>query len=288
MQPDRYAVIGNPIAHSRSPEIHTAFARTQGHDIRYEKILAPVDGFVATLTGLRLAGVCGANVTLPFKTEAYELATELTPRARAAGAANTLKFLGEKIIADNTDGVGLTRDILHNLQCTIAGKRVLLIGAGGAARGVVGALLDQAPSQLRITNRTFDKVRVLIADWAQNAPNASPDKDFAGIALSDLASHQFDIVINATSASINAELPAVPPTCFAKGALAYDMMYGGADTPFMTFAKHSGVRAHDGLGMLVEQAAEAYLFWRGVRPDTKAVLQELRTKISTAESERRT
>ncbi len=265
---DRYAVFGNPISHSKSPLIHAAFAQQTGQDIAYEALLAPVDGFAAAVDAFRAAGARGANVTVPFKLEAFKYATELTERARLAEAVNTLKFDGDKVLGDNTDGAGLVRDITVNLGLAIRGRRVLLMGAGGAARGVILPLLREAPSRLFIANRTADRALALAAQFAAHGPVQGGGYD----ALKEQA---FDLVINATSSGLSDELPPLPENVFAPGALAYDMMYG-KETPFMAFARAQGARVADGLGMLVEQAAEAFQLWRGVRPDTAPVIALLR------------
>jgi shikimate dehydrogenase len=266
--PDQYAVIGNPVEHSKSPLIHAAFARQTGQDLVYLRLLAPKDAFVATANAFRAQGGRGLNVTLPFKSDAFRFATVLSGRARTAQAVNTLKFEGEAIFADNTDGAGLVNDLVRNLGCSIAGRRVLLLGAGGAARGVIEPLLQQQPAQFAIANRTLDKARQLSEDFRGA---------FEAGTYAALAGRQFDLVINATSASLAGELPPVPPGVFAHGALAYDMMYGKAENPFLAFAREQGAAVlADGLGMLVEQAAESFFFWRGVRPDTAPVLALLR------------
>jgi len=266
--PDRYAVIGNPVAHSKSPQIHAEFARQTGQDLVYERLLAPADAFVATANAFRARGGRGLNVTLPFKGEAYRYADRLSESARAAEAVNTLKFEGAAIIGDNTDGAGLVNDLRRNLGRSIAGARVLLLGAGGAARGVIRPLLEQQPVQLVIANRTLGKAQLL----AQNFRAGPEARSYA-----ELAGRPFDIIVNATSASLAGELPPLPPGVFARGALAYDMMYGRGETPFLAFARGEGAAAlADGLGMLVEQAAESFFIWRGLRPDSAAVLRLLR------------
>jgi shikimate dehydrogenase len=262
---DRYAVIGNPIAHSKSPQIHALFAAQCGQDMSYEALLAPLDGFVATVCGFVAAGGRGANVTVPFKEEAFLLSTRLSPRAQAAGAVNTLSFSGADILGDNTDGAGLVRDLKANLGATISGKRVLLLGAGGAARGVILPLLDERPARLLIANRTTDKALALAA--------AFPGCE--GCGLDDLTGEEFDLVINATSAGLASGVPPRLTFCYAPGALAYDMVYG-RDTAFLRHAVAAGATTADGLGMLVEQAAEAFHIWRGRRPDTAPVLAGLR------------
>lgn len=266
--PDQYAVIGNPVAHSKSPLIHAAFARQTGQDLQYECLLAPLDGFVATADAFRARGGRGLNVTLPFKGEACRYAALLSERARAAQAVNTLKFERDVIFGDNTDGAGLVNDLIRNLGCGIAGQRILLLGAGGAARGVIEPLMRQNPAQLVLANRSAEKAQRLARDFH----GAFEPSTYAA-----LAGSQFDLVINATSASLAGELPPLPSGVFARGALAYDMMYGKGDTPFLAYARGEGAaRLADGLGMLVEQAAESFFLWRGQRPDSAHVLQLLR------------
>jgi shikimate dehydrogenase len=273
---DRYAVVGNPVAHSKSPQIHAAFAAQTGQAVRYEPLLAPLDGFAATVTAFRAAGGRGLNVTVPFKLEAHALADRLSPRAEAAGAVNTLAFGDDGIFGDNTDGAGLVRDLTANLGRTLAGRRILLLGAGGAARGAVLPLLMERPAELVIANRTEARAVELTERFrAQADDTALRASSFAG-----LAGTAFDLVINATAASLAAEAPALPPGLYAPGALAYDMMYGKGDTPFMRAARADGAAAvADGLGMLVEQAAESFLLWRGVRPRSAPVLAALRAEI---------
>lgn len=263
---DAYAVFGNPIAHSKSPLIHAAFARQTGQDLVYTARLAPLDGFTGAIEAFRAEGGRGANVTVPFKEQAFALATRRTPRAEAAGAVNTLAFAVDSMLGDNTDGAGLVRDLTANLGFDPAGKRILLMGAGGAARGVILPLLERAPASLYIANRTAEKAEALARDFGTGQVKGGGYTDLHG---------PFDLVINATSASLAGDLPPLPETVFAEGALAYDMMYG-KDTPFLAFARARSARVADGLGMLVEQAAEAFLLWRGVRPDTAPVLALLR------------
>lgn len=266
--PDQYAVIGNPVAHSQSPRIHAEFARQTMQDMSYQLLLAPLDAFVASAGAFRARGGRGLNVTLPFKGEAFRFATTCSERARAAQAVNTLKFDGDAIFGDNTDGAGLVNDLTRNLVRTIAGRRVLLLGAGGAARGVIGPLLEQQPARLALANRTSEKAQLL----AQSFRGAIEAGGYPG-----LAGRQFDLIINATSASLSDALPPLPHGVFAHGALAYDMMYGKGDTPFLAFARSEGAATlADGLGMLVEQAAESFFIWRGLRPDTAPVLRLLR------------
>ncbi|QDF95845.1 shikimate dehydrogenase [Azoarcus sp. DD4] len=274
---DRYAVIGNPIAHSKSPLIHAAYARQTGQELSYEAILGPLDGFAATVAAFRADCGRGMNVTVPFKLEAHALADRLTPRAAAAGAVNTLAFGADGILGDNTDGAGLVRDITVNLGSVLAGQRVLLLGAGGAARGALLPLLAEQPATLTIANRTESKAIALAEGFRQQHPDVALDA--CGFAA--LAGRRFDVVINATAASLADEAPPLPAGLYADGALAYDMMYGRGDTPFLAAARSDGAaRLADGLGMLVEQAAESFLLWRGVRPDTAPVLAELRAQLA--------
>lgn len=261
---DRYAVFGHPIAHSKSPLIHAAFARQTGQDMAYEAILAPLDGFSGSVAAFIAAGGRGANVTVPFKEEAYKLAGRLSPRAQRAGAVNTLVF-DDGILGDNTDGAGLVADLTRNLHRALAAKRILLVGAGGAARGVIGPLLDEKPAALIIANRTVSRAQELAELFGHGVRGCG----------FDAVDTPFDVVINATAASLAGELPPLSPRVFTPGTLAYDMMYG-RDTPFLRFARTHGAATADGLGMLVEQAAEAFVLWRGVRPDTAPVIAALR------------
>ena len=267
---DQYCVIGNPIGHSKSPAIHTAFARQTGEDMAYTTLLAPLDGFAESVRNFVAAGGRGANVTLPFKEEAFRLADRRTPRAELAGAVNTLVFCADGCLGDNTDGAGMMRDITLNLGFAVAGKRVLLLGAGGASRGVIGPLLEAYPAALVIANRTAGKARALGEAFAHLGP-------VSGGGFADLSGQSFELVINATSASIGGERPSLPSGVFADGSLAYEMMYGRGETPFLSFARAEGAaRLADGLGMLVEQAAEAFCLWRGVRPYGAPVMAMLR------------
>ena len=270
---DQYAVVGHPVAHSKSPFIHAEFARETGQDISYTAVLAPREGMRATVLAFRDAGGRGLNVTLPFKHEAWALATVREGYAQAAGASNTLAFRGREIVGYNTDGIGLVRDIRHNLQCAIEARRVLVMGAGGAAYGIMEPLLRERPDRLIVANRTPDKAVALVARF--ETVTASTPRGVRACGYTDLGSEQFDIVINATSAGLNDEMPPLPETAIAPGALAYDMVYGRI-TPFMQFARARGARIADGTGMLVEQAAESFFIWRGVRPQTAAVIAKLR------------
>jgi shikimate dehydrogenase len=263
---DRYAVFGHPIAHSKSPQIHAAFARQTGQDLTYEAILAPLDGFADSVAQFISAGGRGANVTVPFKEEAFRLANRLSPRAQRAGAVNTLSFDADGILGDNTDGAGLVADLTRNLHCMLAGKRILLLGAGGAARGVIEPLLEQKPSALVMANRTVSRAQELAELFGHSVSACS----------FDAVDTPFDLVINATAASLAGERPPLSPCVFTPDTLAYDLMYG-RDTPFLAFARTHGAATADGLGMLVEQAAEAFYLWRGVRPDTAPVIAALRT-----------
>lgn len=277
---DKYAVIGHPISHSKSPLIHRMFAEQTGQDISYEAIEAPLDGFAAKIEELRAKGYKGCNITVPFKFEAFKLAIQLGAnigsRAAAPRAANTLKFDDSKVYVDNTDGAGLVSDLKENLGFDINGKRVLLAGAGGAAWGVLIPLLDEKPAQLVLSNRTIAKAeeaaQILHSRFGEHIDKGT---GFFARSFSELGDEKFDLVINSTSTGLTNEMLPLPPGIFAPGALAYDMMYG-RETPFMAFARQHGARVADGLGMLVEQAAEAFHIWRGVRPDTKPVLEKLR------------
>ncbi|MGB4674503.1 MAG: shikimate dehydrogenase [Azovibrio sp.] len=275
-----YAVFGNPIAHSLSPRIHRAFAEQTGADLRYEARLAPLDGFAAALGQFIAEGGQGANVTLPFKETAFRLCDTLSPRARRAKAVNTLGLDRGGIAGDNTDGAGLVRDIEANLAYPLAGRRILLLGAGGAARGVLLPLLEGRPACLHLANRSPAKAEALAAEFAQEAP-----LPLLGSGFEALAGRSFDLVINATSASLGGEALPLPAGLFAPGALAYDMMYGKGETPFLAQARQGGAaRCADGLGMLVEQAAEAFSIWRGIRPATAPLLAQLRSELRAGPS----
>lgn len=268
--PDLYAVTGHPVAHSKSPFIHAGFARQTGQDMQYEALLSPLDAFPGTVSHFRQRGGKGMNITVPFKLEAYHLANHLTERARAARSVNTFRFDGETILGDNTDGVGLVRDITANLGFAITGKRVLVAGAGGAARGIILPLLAQQPCQLVIINRTLERAQELQAFFAASGNIvAGSGHEFAG--------EVFDLVINATSASLDNSLPPLPPVVFSQDSVAYDLVYGKGLSPFLLFAQQQGAaRVADGAGMLVEQAAESFFLWRGVRPETAAIIQTLK------------
>ncbi len=262
---DRYAVVGNPVAHSQSPQIHTLFAQQTAEDIEYTRLLAPLDGFEATVRQFVDHGGHGLNVTVPFKFEAFKLATSHTSRAGTAGAVNTLRFDGDKILGDNTDGAGLVADITRNLGITLTGARILMLGAGGAAYGVMLPLLDQKPELLHIANRTPAKAETLATAFSRYGKTAS--SGYAALA------GPYDVIINATSAGLQDDMPAVPANVFGQGSLALDMVYASQPTAFMRFAAEQGAKTRDGFGMLVEQAAESFFVWRGVRRETAPVFE---------------
>lgn len=273
--PARYAVIGHPVAHSRSPWIHAEFARQTGQDLTYEAILAPLDGFAQAVRAFRDSGGRGMNVTVPFKQEAFELCDERSSRAEQAGAVNTLTFEEGRILGDNTDGAGLVRDLEENLDFVLAGRRVLLMGAGGAARGVLLPLLARGAAHLTIANRTVSRGEELAA-----IARAAGYRDVAACGYDALSGQTFDLVVNSTSVSLAGECPPLPPGVFAPRSLAYDLVYGQGMTPFLRFARANGAgRIADGLGMLVEQAAESFWVWRGVRPATRPVIERLAREL---------
>lgn len=266
---DRYAVIGNPINHSKSPLIHGMYARVTHQDMEYAAIEGLLGGFAEAVDAFRAAGGRGMNVTAPFKLDAFAYGTERSERAQLAGAVNAMKFEGDRVIVENFDGVGLVRDVTHNHKCTLTGKRVLLLGAGGAARGALLPFLEQRPECLVIANRHLDRA-------AELGAIGSTKGNVSASSYNELSGQVFDIVFNATSASLRAELPPVPATVFASGCLAYELAYGKGLTPFLRLAQNAGVnRVADGVGMLAEQAAEAFEWWRGVRPETRAVIDAI-------------
>ena len=273
---DRYAVIGNPIAHSKSPLIHTRFARSTGQDLDYGRIESTPEGFTAAVRAFRDGGGRGLNVTTPFKLQAFELATEQGERARIAGAANAMKFEdGGRIVVDNFDGLGLANDIERNLGVALKGRRVLMLGAGGAARGALVELLARGPAELLIANRTRTTAQDLANKFAAQGPLRACSYEELAVEAG------FDIVLNGTSASMTGVLPPVPASAFSAATLAYEMVYGRGLTPFLRLAKDAGVpRLADGVGMLVEQAAEAFVWWRGVRPETQTVIDELTVPLT--------
>ena len=270
-----YAVIGHPIEHSKSPLIHAAFAKEAGIDLDYTRVLAPLDGFDATVRDLMARGFGGANVTVPFKFEAFALCDVLSEQALAAKAVNTLTFKQGQILGDNTDGVGLLADITQNLAVSLTGKQVLLMGAGGAAYGVVLPLL-KAGAVVTVANRTLKKAEELAQTFNQMA-GACTDlcAKVRASTYEGLRQQAFDVIVNATSAGLTDALPPITHENFAKDALAYDMMYG-KETLFMQTARACGAQVADGLGMLVEQAAEAFWLWHHVRPQTAPVIRAFR------------
>jgi shikimate dehydrogenase len=277
----RYGVVGNPVAHSKSPEIHQLFARQTNLALSYERLEAPIDGFDEFALGLRDAGYLGLNVTIPFKIDAAKLADDLTPRARLASAVNTLKFDGDTIIGDNTDGIGFVRDITGRLKFNVEGAAILILGAGGGVRGLIGSLLDAKPKWIAVANRTFGRAQELAEEFGVEA-----------IHFDEVPAEHFDLVINGTSSSLSQDAPPIDPETFDDCALAYDLVYARQPTPFMELAKRGGARCvDDGLGMLIEQAAESFFVWRGIRPDTAPVYKELRRllageRVDTAASTR--
>jgi shikimate dehydrogenase len=267
----RYGVIGNPIAHSKSPEIHTLFARQTHQQLSYERLLGPLNGFEDYALALRDAGYHGVNVTIPFKLDAAKLADDLLPRARLAGAVNTLKFDGEKIIGDNTDGLGFVRDITGRLKFPLKDAAVLILGAGGGVRGLIGALLEEDPRWIAVANRTHERAQELADEFGVEA-----------ISFDEVPAEHFDLVINGTASSLSHAAPPIDAETFDDCALAYELAYSGRPTPFMELAARGGARhVSDGLGMLIEQAAESFLLWREVRPDTRPVYKELRRLLDT-------
>jgi shikimate dehydrogenase len=274
---DLYCVMGNPIEHSRSPWIHTRFAELAGQDMRYEKRLVPLGGFAAALRALRGDGGKGCNVTVPFKFESPALATRLTPRARLAQASNTLRLDADEVLGDNTDGIGLVAEIQRNAGVALAGRDVLLAGAGGAASGALGPLIEAKPRRIVVANRTMEKAQALVDRHASLATEHSVE-----LAVSPLAgiAGNFDVVLNATAASMSGSGVPVAASVLKPRCLAIDMMYGPAAAAFTTWAQENGALSRDGLGMLVEQAAEAFLVWRGVRPPSQQVLAELRAMLA--------
>ncbi len=277
-QHDQYAVLGNPVAHSRSPWIHARFAELTGQRLRYRAEQVPLGAFASALAALRAQGLLGCNVTVPFKLDAFAVATRTTERARLAQACNTLVLSGDDTEADNTDGAGLVADITTNAGVPLRGQRVLLLGAGGAAAGVLGPLLAQAPRELVVCNRSADKALALVQRHAAHAHthgcalSAQPRGELAGA---------FDTVINGTASSLaGGDIPA-PDHVLRPGTLACDMMYGPAAQPFLDWAAGHGAQGRDGLGMLVEQAAESFERWRGMRPPAAQVLAELQALLAT-------
>ena len=268
-----FAVIGNPIHHSLSPQIHSAFAKEVGLHIDYEAILSPLDEFKNTIHQLIAQKVSGANVTLPFKKEAYELAGQHSNHAKIAEAVNTLEFKNDEIIGHNTDGIGLVRDLEQNLNIDLKSKKILLIGAGGAAEGVIYSMLEKKPSELILTNRTIEKSNVIQNKMDVHAK--SFDVNLNVIEIAKCPHQYFDVIINATSAGLNNTELGIDHKVFHEGSLAYEMVYG-KETFFIEQAQSQGSKTSDGLGMLVEQAAEAFFIWHHIKPQTKSVIESLR------------
>ena len=277
MSLDTYCVMGNPVEHSRSPWIHSRFAALTGQNLQYTRQLVPLDGFAQAVRTFAQAGGRGCNVTVPFKLEAAQCATTRSERVQLAAAANTLVFHDGAIHADNTDGLGLVADIQRNAGVPLAGRDVLLVGAGGAAAGVLGPLLHEAPRSVAVVNRTAARAQALVQ---AHTPLATLQKTELLALDMQALERDFDIIINATASSLaGAEVP-VPARVLRPGSLAYDMMYGAAAQPFLDWAARHGAQPRDGLGMLVEQAAEAFALWRGVRPPSAQVLAELRSAMA--------
>jgi shikimate dehydrogenase len=277
MNVDHYAVLGNPVAHSRSPFIHAAFARQTGQAVAYGRIECAMDGFAAAVQAFAAAGGRGCNVTLPFKFEAPFLARHCSDRARLAGAANVLRFDAQGWYADNTDGAGLVHDIEEGAGVKLAGHRVLLVGAGGAGAGVLGPLLGAAPAEVVVANRSLPRAQALVQSHAALAAAQG-----VRLLASDLVAPgvAFDVMLNATASSLQGHAAPVSAAVLRPGTLAVDLMYGPAAEPFLAWARSHGAVARDGLGMLVEQAAEAFALWRGVHPQSAPVLQALRAEMA--------
>lgn len=271
---DHYAVFGNPIAHSKSPQIHSLFAEQMGQQLIYTAELAEIDNFEQRVRDFVNHNGKGLNITVPFKQQAWQLADYLSPRAERAGAVNTLMIEADgRFFGDNTDGIGLVRDLTDNYHIDLNGKRILIIGAGGAVRGVIEPIMNEKPAELVIANRTVEKALQLAADFSDLGK-------ITGCGFEQLEGQTFDVVINATSASLHGELPPLPGGLFNKGACAYDMMYAAEPTVFMHWAsEHGATKIFDGLGMLVEQAAEAFKLWRGVQPQTRPVIDAIRNSL---------
>jgi shikimate dehydrogenase len=276
--PDRYVVAGNPVEHSQSPFIHAEFARATGQPVAYDRLLCPLDGFEATVRAFADAGGRGCNVTVPFKIDAYRLAARRSPRATLAEAANVLRFDADGWYADNTDGIGLVRDIERNAGVGLRGKRVLLVGGGGAAAGALGPLIQARPQEIVIANRSIDKAEALVRRHAELA--YAHDVKLGARPL-QAPGEAFDVVVNATATSLQGAAIPVAPSVLSPGGLALDMMYGLAAQGFLQWAGQHGATARDGLGMLVEQAAEAFHVWRGITPETAPVLAALRARLAS-------
>ena len=274
---DRYAVMGNPIEHSRSPRIHSLFAEQTGQAIEYTAIQVDIGGFRQAVGNFSASGAKGLNITVPFKEEAWALVNDRSPRAEQAGAVNTIKIEGNQSYGDNTDGIGLVNDLQNNLSYELRDKRILIMGAGGAARGIIAPILEQQPELMVIANRTPDKAAALASHFGELGK-------VQGGGYGQLAGLRFDIVLNATAASLKGEVPDLPEDLLADNALCYDLMYGAKPTAFLAWAAdHDASQISDGLGMLVEQAAESFYIWRGVRPDTQPVIQAIRYDLNSSE-----
>lgn len=266
---DKYAVFGNPLSHTKSPLIHRTFARDCNQDLVYTAIETPLEAFAATVDQFRSDGGKGINITAPFKLDAYEYATDRSERAQLSGAANALKFDGDRVYAENFDGVGLVNDLQRNQGFSLTGRTVLLLGTGGAARGAILPILAQSPANLLIANRTLARAEVIKAQFADNSL-------IQVCQLDEIPNQPFDLVLNATSASLRGEMPEIESHIFSPDGLAYELAYGKGLTPFLQLAKAAGVsRISDGVGMLVEQAAEAFEWWRGERPETRDLIAKL-------------
>ncbi|MCW8956210.1 MAG: shikimate dehydrogenase [Gammaproteobacteria bacterium] len=274
---DRYAVIGNPIAHSKSPQIHSAFAQQTGQDLEYTRMLVEIDHLAEAVAEFQKHQGKGLNITVPFKQDAWQLASSLSDRAERAGAVNTLVLYGENdYYGDTTDGVGLVNDLKYNHDIHLNARHILILGAGGAVRGVLEPILQQFPSQLVIANRTVDKATQLAKEFSDLGA-------ISACGFDELSNEQFDLIINGTSASLSGELPPLPDQLLKQGASCYDMMYAAEATPFMRWGRQQGAQTClDGLGMLVEQAAESFYLWRGVRPETAPVIRQIRKNLSQA------
>lgn len=278
MAPDRYAVFGHPIGHSKSPRIHALFAEQTGEEIIYTAQDVPIECFEVAVRVFRAGGGKGVNLTVPLKEAGFRLAEELTPRARLAGAVNTLFWRDERLCGDNTDGIGLIRDLTVNLKLVLEGRRLLILGAGGAARGILGPLLEQRPACLWVANRTVSRAQELAAQFSALGP-------VRALGFQDLVGLQFNLVLNATSASLQRELPPLPDDLIAPSGCAYDLMYADQPTAFVRWSlEHGAGLSVDGLGMLVEQAAEAFFLWRGVRPATAPIIARLRAPAAGQKS----
>lgn len=268
---DQYCVVGNPIKHSLSPFIHTYFAKNTSQDLVYDKRLVELNSFPETILAMFKDGLRGCNVTVPFKELAYSMCDELTERAKMARSVNTLRYDDGKISGDNTDGIGLVRDLTERKHVMLANKNILVLGAGGAAKGIVGVLLQQKINSLVISNRTYSKAELLANQFAEYGT-------ISAVKMNEL-SGGFDVVINATSSSIGGNIPEISTDVIKNSLVAYDLMYGLKPTAFQNYAVESGIVGYDGLGMLVEQAAESFYFWRGMLPKTNGLTELIRSEL---------